>query len=127
VKANAIRDAARRFPSPPRATFERRLAAVSQRDAFRVESVTWRPQGAQDVPDVVIESPRLLQTAHDLPAVLDAVDPPPRSNSRAYEAIFVEAVDAQHVPFVAIFDALRDHVMGGQWARGDALYPFAHG
>jgi hypothetical protein len=127
VHADAVRDPTRRFPNPRRAAFERRLAAAARSYRFAVASVTWRGAGAQDVPDVVVESSRYEQLARDLPHVLDAIDPPPRSDSRVYEAIFLEAVDPRHVPFVAVFDSLRDHVMGGQWARADPLYPYAHG
>jgi hypothetical protein len=31
------------------------------------------------------------------------------------------------VPFVAIYDSLRGHIMGGQWARSKRLFPYAHG
>lgn len=127
VRANAIRDSTRHFPNLPRTVFAQRLERQAERHDFAVESITWRHAGAQDVPDVVVESSRYAALARALPAVLDAVDPPPRSNSRAYEAIFIEAVDPHHVPFVAVFDSLRDHVMGGQWARSEALFPYAHG
>ena len=126
VRANARKDPTTRFPAPPPQIVRRRLTRAAVQYGFQVASVTWR-RGVQRIPDVVLVSDDYTQAAHALPKILDAVDPPPRSNDRVYEAIFIEVVDAKHVPYVAIFDALRDHVMGGQWARAENLYPYAHG
>jgi hypothetical protein len=49
------------------------------------------------------------------------------AHERDYPAFFLEVVDSRQVPYIAVFDSLRGHVMGGQWARGDGLYPFPHG
>ena len=125
VRTNARKDPTRRFPAPPPQVLRRRLAAAAAQHGLRIASVTWR-RGIQRIPDVVLESNDYTQAAHALPHILDAIDPPPRSNDRVYEAIFIEVVDAEHVPYVAIFDALRDHVLGGQWARAEDLYPYAH-
>jgi hypothetical protein len=123
---DARKNPTRRFPAPPPRVLRTRLDAAAAAHGLRVESVTWR-SGVQRVPDIVLESNDYVRTSRALPHVLDAIDPPPRSNSRVYEAIFLEVVDSRNVPYVATFDALRAHVMGGQWARAGDLYPFAHG
>lgn len=126
VHADARKDPTRRFAAPPAQILQRRLAAAARAQRLKLESVVWRT-GVQRVPDIVLESNDYSRAAHALPQLLDAIDPPPRTNNRVYEAIFVEIVDAHHVPYVAAFDALRAHIMGGQWARADDLFPFAHG
>jgi hypothetical protein len=126
VRANARRHPRVRFHNLDHADFVARLDRQARRHDFRIARITWRP-GYLDVPDVTIVSTHYVQLAHDLPHVLDAVDPPPRSDHRAFEAIFLEAVDGRGVPFVAIYDSLRGHIMGGQWARSKRLFPYAHG
>jgi hypothetical protein len=83
----------------------------------------------QLAPEVVVESTDFVHAAKHLGAVIDAIDPahPPHSNARVYEAIFVELVDERGIPYALAFDSLRGHIEGGQWARAEALYPFAHG
>jgi hypothetical protein len=125
VRANARRHPRVRFHNLDHADFVARLDLQARRHDFRIARITWRP-GYLDVPDVTIVSTHYVQLAHDLPHVLDAVDPPPRSDHRAFEAIFLEAVDGRGVPFVAIYDSLRGHIMGGQWARSKRLFPYAH-
>jgi hypothetical protein len=126
VRANARRHPRVRFHNLDHADFVARLDLQARRHDFRITRITWR-RGDLDVPDVTIVSTHYVQLAHDLPHVLDAVDPPPRSNHRAFEGIFLEAVDGRGVPFVAIYDSLRGHIMGGQWARSKRLFPYAHG
>ena len=104
----------------------RRLSTQAAHRRFTIESVTWR-RPRQDAPDVVIESNNYTAVAHALPQIVDAIDPPPHSNRKAYEGIFVEAVDSLGVPYVAISDSLRHTLSGSQWARADDLYPYAHG
>jgi len=126
VRRDARLDPTRRFPNLSRPAFERRLRAGAARYDLTVESIVWR-RVVQSVPEVVVSSDDYDAAARNLPRLMDAIDPPPRSNSRAFEAIYIEAVDSHGVPYIAIFDALRDHVMGGEWARDESLYPFPHG
>src|SRR6185437_7942150 len=100
VRANAHRYPHVPFHNLGHADFAGRLDLQARRDDFRIERIAWR-RGYLDVPDVTIVSTHYLRLAHDLPHVLDAIDPPPRSNHRAFEAIFLEAVDGSGVPFVA--------------------------
>ena len=122
----AARNPTHRFSSPPLGVLMRRLAKAAQRYDFRVVSVRMR-RPDQLAPDLVVESDRYVALAKALPRILDAVDPPPASNDRAYEGIFLEAVDEHGIPFVEVADSLRSQAMGRQWARADRLYPYAHG
>jgi hypothetical protein len=120
----AREEPARRFASPPLAVLRRRLALAARRYGFSVERVELR-QPRQLAPQITIQGPH--RVAHALGPIIDLVDPPPRSNARAYEGILVEAVDPQGVPFAIAWDSLRGQVAGGQWAAAPDLYPFAHG
>lgn len=44
-----------------------------------------------------------------------------------FEGFYLEGRDERGVPFVIVTDVVRGEVMGGQWARSDALFPFQHG
>ena len=121
----ATRDSAR-FSSPGRSVFAARLRRAARANHLAVRSRRLR-RPRQLAPDVVLESDDFVRAAHALGDVIDAIDPPPRSNAKVYEAIFVELVDDRGIPYAVAFDALRGQVEGGQWARADALYPFAHG
>jgi hypothetical protein len=126
LQAAAQGNSKRRFQSPSGGLLAQRLDRAASAFGFQVESVTLRrPQ--QLAPDIVIESDDYLALVRSLPQILDRIDPPPRSNNRVYEGIFLEAVDEQHAPFVLVFDSLRGQVAGGQWARADALFPYEHG
>jgi phage terminase large subunit-like protein len=126
LRTAAIRNPHRRFPSPPRHVLVARLDRAASLFGFHVETVTLR-RPLQLAPLIVIESRHYLALAHALPRILDRIDPPPRSNNRVYEGIFIEAVDEHHVPFVIAFDSLRGQIAGGQWARSKPLFPYAHG
>ncbi|HZS23423.1 MAG TPA: hypothetical protein VFA30_00430 [Gaiellaceae bacterium] len=126
LHANAGLDATHRFPTPPPRVLLARLRSQAVAHVFKIESVVWR-HGRQPAPDIVLETSQYLDFTHSLPQIVDAIDPPPSSNEHVYEGIFVEGVDPQHVPFVAVFDDVRGRVSGGEWARSEPLYPYAHG
>jgi hypothetical protein len=128
IRGRALTDRAERFPSPPAAVFRARLARAARRYGFVVRRASLR-RPLQLAPDVTIESDDFVGASQALGAVIDAIDParPPHTNSRAYEAVYVELVDDRGVPYAIAFDALRGRVEGGEWARAEALYPFAHG
>jgi len=126
LRQAAIRNPRRRFPSPPRARLLTRLDHAAARYDFHIEAVTLR-RPDQLAPQILLESNHYLTLAHALPPILDRIDPPPRSNRRAYEGIYIEAVDQQQTPYVIVFDSLRGQIASGQWARSDALFPYDHG
>lgn len=116
----------RRFPSPGLAVLRSRLERASRRYGFTLERIELR-RPRQLAPQITIRSPYRAQLAHTLGPIIDLIDPPARSNDRAYEGILVEAVDEREVPFAIAWNALRGKVAGGQWASAPSLYPFSHG
>ena len=101
---------------PPRPALLARLRSAARSDSFTVESAV-----GISTPVVILESDDYAQMARALPQLVKDV------HERDYPAFFLEVVDSRQVPYIAVFDSLRGHVMGGQWARGDGLYPFPHG
>jgi hypothetical protein len=124
IAADARRAPRPRFASPRRQVLLARLRRLARRDGFAIRSVVLR-RPRQLAPEIVLRGdPRSL--ARQLPAILDAVDPPGRGGRRAYEAILIEVRDAVDVPAIAIYDRLRARAAAGQWARDADLYPFVH-
>jgi hypothetical protein len=128
IRAHAVKAPEEHFASPGSSVLRSRLARTAARYNLRVVSLRMR-HPRQLAPEVVVESTDFVHAAKHLGAVIDAIDPahPPHSNARVYEAIFVELVDERGIPYALAFDSLRGHIEGGQWARAEALYPFAHG
>jgi hypothetical protein len=88
---------------------------------FTVRTVSC-PEKGRFAPSIVAESNDYVRLAHALGSIRLALDP--LSNDGFAYPCFVEAVDSRGIPYAAAFDVGR---AGGQWARADALYPFAHG
>jgi hypothetical protein len=101
---------------PPRPALLARLRSSAGSNRFTVESAAGISR-----PVVIIESDDYMRMARTLPQLVKGV------HERDYPAFFLEVVDSRHVPYIVVFDSLRGHVMGGQWARADDLYPFPHG
>ena len=109
----------------------RRLDAAARRNDFEVASLRLlRPRGL--APRIVARTKHYVELAHAAPRILRRLDPKvatgdDRSGWR-YEGFYFEADDEHGVPFLLVFNFLRGpHAGGGQWARSDALFPFAHG
>jgi len=123
-RARQNRDA--RFSNLAPATFRRRLAAAAARYRFTVETVRFlRPR--QLAPLVVVRTRRYVAFSRAVPAIERSLDPGAGSAQAAFEGLFLEGEDERGVPFVIVTNAVRGTLEGGQWARSDALYPFAHG
>jgi len=111
----------RRFDNPSRAEFRRRLHELAGRYKFDVVSATViRPR--QDAPLVVVRTTDYRGLAKATPAILSRLDP----KRRTYEGFFWEARDERGVPFLIASTLTRGRAEGSQWARSEALYPFAH-
>jgi hypothetical protein len=127
----AREDRRTRFPNLAPFLFRQRLAEAARRYGFQVVSVRFlRPR--QLAPEVVVRTTHYLELAHAMPAIDDALNPrlPARDDRRGweYEGFYFEARDEHGVPFLAVFDFMRGSGPGGgQWARSDPLFPFAHG
>jgi hypothetical protein len=127
--AAASKDTNVKFPTPSQPVFEKNLAAAAEQFGFRVLSTEFvrAPQGS---PQVIVEASSPTQFSKDTPAIFRALDPRTGSGQDwqgwDYEGFFLGAQDQQGVPFLAVFNVMRDHG-GGQWARSEDLYPFPHG
>jgi hypothetical protein len=105
-----------------------RLQRLARKFGFRVLGFTYvvRAQAAA----LTIQTARSRSSfARDLPAIHDAVDPQ-HGNEFSYKGFFLEARDADAVPFIAVQHSIynaRGQVEGEQWARSESLLPYPHG
>jgi hypothetical protein len=123
-------DPSQRFANLPARQLRLRLAEAAARYGFTVKKVQFlHPR--QLAPLVIIETRRYLTFADAVPAIEDSLDPHRGHSDRAgwaFEGFFLEARDERGVPFVDVFNFMRGSGPGGgQWARSEQLYPFAHG
>jgi hypothetical protein len=139
TRAEWEREITSRARAHPRETFANlpvpmlrsRLAALARRYDFEVTSVQLlRPR--QLAPSIVVRTRRYVELARATRLILKQLDPKARTNDDRtgwrYEGFFFEADDEHGVPFLAVFNFWRGpHAGGGQWARSDRLFPFAHG
>jgi hypothetical protein len=131
LATRAREDPRTRFPNLAPALLRAHLAEASRRYGFDVVRVRLnRPR--QLAPEVVVRTSRYLELARATPTILRALDPRlPASDDRQgweYEGFYFEARDEHDVPFLVTFDFMRGGSPGGgQWARSNALFPFAHG
>lgn len=107
-----------------------RLAKAAARYHFTVKKVELlHPR--QSAPLIIVRTRRYLALAHAAPAIETALDPYTGHGDQtrwAFEGFFLEAQDERGVPFLDVFNFERGSGPGGgQWARSDQLYPFAHG
>ncbi|HEX6699607.1 MAG TPA: hypothetical protein VF101_02660 [Gaiellaceae bacterium] len=131
LATRAREDRRTRFPNLAPALLRTRVAEASRRYGFEVVRVRLnRPR--QLAPEVVVRTRHYLELARAAPTILRALNPRlPASDDRQgweYEGFYFEARDDHGVPFLLTFDFMRGRSPGGgQWARSDALFPFAHG
>jgi hypothetical protein len=130
-----LREAAREHPAgsysrPVLAVLRRGLVAAAPRLRFRLLRLRI-VRAAQGAPLVIVEacsSPAAF--SRQVPALARLIDPHHAAGEDwlgwDYEGFFLGAQDRHGRPFVAVFNTMRDH-SGGQWARSQRLYPFAHG
>jgi hypothetical protein len=130
ITGRAREDPGQRFANLSTREFRLRLAKAAARYHFSVKQVQFlHPR--QVAPLVIIQTRRYLAVAHAIPAIEKSLDPHTGHNDQrgwAFEAFFLEAQDERGVPFIVVSNFLRGTGPGGgQWARSDQLYPFAHG
>jgi hypothetical protein len=118
-----------RFHNPSRATFLSKLRMASRRYNFKVLRVHfYKP--LQLAPLVILRSRRPMQFRDATPAIQHSLDAHLGRDDRkgwVWEGFYLEARDARGIPFLAIDNFWRGaHAGGGEWARSEALYPFAH-
>jgi hypothetical protein len=83
-------------------------------------------------PFVIVRTTHYLALARATPSILREIDPKSRTNDDRtgwrYEGFFFEAQDEHSIPFLGAFNFWRGRDGGGgQFARSDPLFPFAHG
>ena len=117
------------FANLPPDTLRKRLAAAAKDHDFQVVAVKllWPKQLA---PEIVVRTPHEVALARALPGILRNLDPHRgRLDNRgwSYEGFYFEARDESGVPFLGVYNFWRgEHKGGGQWARSEELFPFAH-
>lgn len=108
--------------------FRSRLAAAAARYGFTVRAVRFlHPR--QVTPLVLVQTSRYVAFARAVPAIESSLDPHKGGNDSkgwSYRAFYLEALDERGVPFLVVDNVVDGTgVTGGQWARSDALFPFA--
>jgi hypothetical protein len=105
------------------------LPALARRYDFEVTSMQLR-RPRQLAPSIVVRTRRYVELARATRVILKQLDPKARTNDDRtgwrYEGFFFEGDDEHGVPFLAAFNFWRGPGGGGQWARSERLYPFAH-
>ena len=119
-----------RFRNLPPSLFRQRVQAAGRHYGFTIEVVQFL-EPRQFAPRVVVETHRYLAIARAIPKIEQSLDPHTGADDRigwAYEGFYLEARDERGIPFVIVSNALRGpSAGGGQWARSEELFPFAHG
>jgi hypothetical protein len=125
-----LNDAARKHPgicfrSPGREVLLARLEREARAHDFQVVSARMlRPR--QLAPAVVVRTTHYIALARATGAILENLEPVEKYD-RDYEGFYLEAQDERGIPFFSAFNVMRGRIEGGQWARSEPLYPFAHG
>jgi acetolactate synthase regulatory subunit len=115
-----------RFPDPSPASFRRRVARVGRRYGFRVVSLRLL-RARQLAPLLIVGTSRPRAAfAHDIPKIMDLLDPASVSDHRTadmFEGFFFGAEDSRG-PFVEVQDLSRGESEGGQWSADPCDYPY---
>lgn len=118
-----------RFDNPSRSDFGNTLRGLAGRYGFHVVSAkVLRPR--QDAPMVVVRTTHYLDLARATAGILRELNPKDSGDDGEgwhYEGFYWEARDERGVPFLVASTLTRGQVEGQQWARSEALYPYAHG
>ena len=111
--------------------FRSRLAQAASRYGFTVKRVRFIHTRGQIAPLVIVETRSYLAFARATPAIVKSLDPltdkknnVTGENFWTFPGFFLEAKDERGQPFLIAHDFPSG---GGQWARSDQLYPYAHG
>ena len=131
IESRGRRHPKKRFSNPSKDELIGDLRALAQKNDFEIVSVgLLRPR--QIAPKIVVRTKHYLELAHATSAILRRIDPrvgvQDDSQGWKYEGFYFEAQDEHGVPFLIAFNFERGpSAAGGQWARSEPLYPFAHG
>jgi hypothetical protein len=130
VRGRAIEAPREHFANLSPDTLKNRLAEAAHNHDFQVVAVKpLRPK--QLAPEIAVRTMHYRALSRALPGILRSLDPhsgPSDTRGWSYEGFFFEARDERKVPFLVVDNAWRgQHKGGGQWARSERLFPFAHG
>jgi hypothetical protein len=131
IESRARRNPKERFLNPSKDELMGDLRTLARKNDFDIVSVRLlKPR--QLAPMFVIRTKHYLELAHATRSILHRIDPrvavPNDSQGWKYEGFYFEAQDEHGVPFLIAFNFERGpSAGGGQWARSEPLYPFAHG
>lgn len=110
--------------------FRSRLARAANRYSFTVEGVRFVRVRGRIAPLVIVETDSYLAFARATPAIERSLDPLTNTTNNAtgerfwsFPGFYLEARDERGVPFLIVDNFPSG---GGQWARSDQLFPFAH-
>jgi hypothetical protein len=129
LRAVARSDPNRVFPSPPRIVLMRRLEREARALDFEILSVRMlRPR--QLAPVIVVRTAHPIGLARATLSILEKIDPSWGRPHGLYEGLYLTAVDEQGIALFSVSNVLRTDgrrlYEGGEWARGEALYPLPH-
>jgi hypothetical protein len=123
LKVGARSRPGEQFESPPLSELLPRVRRQAAQHQFRVVSLRMlRPK--QLAPMLIVRTTHYVGLARATTSILHDLDG--RYGDR-YEGFYFEARDEFGVPFFTTETLRRDRTEGGQWARSEALFPFAHG
>ena len=130
IKSRAQRYPEKRFSNPSKDELLGDLRALAHKNKFDLVSVRLLVP-RQLAPKIVVRTKHYLDLAHATPAILRQIDPrkavPEDSQGWKYEGFYFEAQDEHGIPFLIVFNFERGRSPGGgQWARSEPLYPYAH-
>jgi hypothetical protein len=131
IQSRGRRYPAKRFANPSKDELIADLRALAQKNDFELVSVRLL-MPRQLAPMIVVRTKHYLDLAHATPAILRRIDPrtaaPDDSQGWKYEGFYFEAQDEHGIPFLVAFNFERGPSPGGgQLARSEPLYPYAHG
>jgi hypothetical protein len=131
IQSRGRRYPAKRFSNPSKDELMGDLRALAHKNDFDVVSVRFL-MPRQLAPKIVVHTKHYLDLTHATPAILRRIDPrtaaPDDSQGWKYEGFYFEAQDEHGIPFLIAFNFERGPSPGGgQWARSEPLYPYAHG
>ena len=129
LRAAARSDPDRVFPSPSRTVLIRRLEREARTLDFEILSVRMlRPR--QLAPVIVVRTTHPVALARATLSILERIDPSWGRPRELYEGLYFAAVDERGIPLISVSNVLRSDgrrlYEGGEWARGEALYPLPH-
>lgn len=130
---------ARLYPRPhyvnlAAGVLRRRLRALADRYDFSIDQISFiRVFRGQVAPRIVVHTTHYLRLARATRLILDRINPLQwrrgghRTHAR-FEAFYFQANDEHGVPFLGAYTFVRGKDPGGgQFARSEPLFPFAHG